>query len=174
MWGSCSPKRSFLSCSFACPKLHDFFPTLWSSWHGCPNCFATRSPKHRTLAFQQCHLEVCLWRGEKQAMPFQDFATYGRHIVCQRPLPQVFSWISWISSCQKLEEHVRNVASRACQTFREHVRGVASRARQTFQEHVRSVASRACQTFQDHVRSVASRACQTSQEHVRSVASRAC
>ena len=75
-------------------------------------------------------------------MPFKDFATNGQHIVCQRPLPQVSSWISWISSCQKFQEHVRSVALRACLKFQERVRSVASRACQKFQEHVRSVASK--------------------------------
>ena len=104
IWGSCSLKNSFISCSCVSQATW-FFPTLWSSWHGCSNFFATRSPKHRTLVFQQCHLQVCLWRGEKQAMPLKDFATNGRHIVCQRPLPQVSSWISRISSCQKFQKH---------------------------------------------------------------------
>ena len=174
MRGSCSLKSSFLSCLFCVSQVTWFSPTLWSSWHGCPICFATRSPKHRALALQQCHLQVCLWRGEKQAMPFQDFATNSRHIVCQRTLPQVSSWISWISSCQKFQEHVRSVASRACQTFQEHFGSVASRACQTFQEHVGSVASRVCPTIQEHVWSLASRACQTFQEHVGSLASRVC
>ena len=56
--------------SFARPvhsKSHTWsFPTLWSSWHGCPNCVATRNPKHTTLVVQQCHLQVCLWREETE------------------------------------------------------------------------------------------------------------
>jgi hypothetical protein len=98
--GSCSLKSSFVSWSFCVSQVTWFFPTLWSSWHGCPNCLATRSPKHTILAFSYCHLQVCLWHGEKQAMSFQDFATNGRHIVCQNLLV----------ACQKFREHVRSVS----------------------------------------------------------------
>ena len=45
----------FFICSPRSFQVTWSFPTLWSSWHGCPNCFATRSPKHMThmtLAFQ--------------------------------------------------------------------------------------------------------------------------
>ena len=66
---SISFKSSFCICSPGSFQVTWSFPTLWSSWHGCPNCFATRSPKHMTLAFQQCHLQVCLWREETEAMP---------------------------------------------------------------------------------------------------------
>ena len=59
---SISFKSSFCICSPGSFQVTWSFPTLWSNWHGCPNCFATRSPKHMTLAFQQCHLQVCLWR----------------------------------------------------------------------------------------------------------------
>ena len=96
-WLAQPPFRSkvfFFICSPGSFQVTWSFPTLWSSWHGCPNCFATRNPKHMTLVFQQCHLQVCLWREETEAMPCQDFATNGRHIVCQRPLPQVSSWVS--------------------------------------------------------------------------------
>ena len=49
--GSCSLKSSFVSWSFCVSQVTWFFPTLSSSWHGCTNCFATRSPKHTILAF---------------------------------------------------------------------------------------------------------------------------
>ena len=83
-----------------CPKLHDFSQLFGQGWHGCPNCFATRSPKHTILVFSYCHLHVCLWYGEKQAMSFQDCATNERHIVCQNLLV----------ACQKFREHVRSVS----------------------------------------------------------------
>ena len=116
--GSCSLKSSFLSCSFCVSQVTWFFPALWSSWHGCTNCFATRSPKHTISAFHQCHLQVCLWHGEKQAMFFQDFATNGRHIVCQNMLV----------ACQKFQKHVIV----ACQKSQEIISP-------KFQEHARSV-----------------------------------
>jgi hypothetical protein len=71
-WLAQPPFRSkvfFFICSPGSFQVTWSFPTLWSSWHGCPNCFATRNPKHMTLVFQQCHLQVCLWREETEAMP---------------------------------------------------------------------------------------------------------
>ena len=61
---SISLKPSFYICS------PGSFQVTWSFQYlsqlfgqvGLVNCFATRSPKHMTLAFQQCHLQVCLWR----------------------------------------------------------------------------------------------------------------
>ena len=61
---SISLKPSFYICS------PGSFQVTWSFQYlsqlfgqvGMVNCFATRSPKHMTLAFQQCHLQVCLWR----------------------------------------------------------------------------------------------------------------
>ena len=68
---SISLKPSFYICS------PGSFQVTWSFQYlsqlfgqvGMVNCFATRSPKHMTLAFQQCHLQVCLWREETEAMP---------------------------------------------------------------------------------------------------------
>ena len=56
---SVSLKSTFFICLPGLFQVTWFFPTLWSRWHGCPNCFATSNPKHTTLTLKQCHLQVC-------------------------------------------------------------------------------------------------------------------
>ena len=70
MRGSCSLKSSFSLARSACPKLHDFSQLFGQVGMVAQMASPHEAPKNRTLAFQQCHLQVCLWRGEKQAMPF--------------------------------------------------------------------------------------------------------
>ena len=108
---SISFKSSFCICSPGSFQVRWSFPTLRSSWHGCPNFFATRSPKHMTLAFQQCHLQVCLWREETEAMPHSRLWLWDQrstHCVPATTTPGFFLDLTFFANSFLLCETVRH------------------------------------------------------------------
>ena len=63
--GSCSLKSTFLICSFGLSQLTWSSKTLWSSWHDCPNYFATRRAWRASQEIQE-HVASEAWRASQK------------------------------------------------------------------------------------------------------------